>query len=112
MRLPAVERGRQVKVERNKKGALVVSAAALLAVTLALAGRIAGRIGITDPRVRVESRLAGEKREKDRARAEHYRVVERGLLPAGYSRARQPGTLVQLGSNHFPFMRSVACKST
>ena len=61
----------------RQKQLLALSAGALLIVAVSLTSRIAGRIGVTDPRVRVETQTtaagAGD------ARQQRYQVVERAM---------------------------------
>jgi hypothetical protein len=72
----SLDEGNGMKRFRQKQ-LLALSAGALLVVALSLASRIAGRIGVTDPRVRVEMQTmaaaAGD------ARQQRYQVVERAM---------------------------------
>ncbi len=69
-------KGFRINVGRNATPALVVSVTALLVVAVSLASGITGRVGVTDPRVRVET-LAAE--GSGVARGQRYQVMQSAM---------------------------------
>lgn len=70
-------KGFRINVGRNATPALVVSVTALFVVAVSLASGVVGRIGVTDPRVRVETLTAAE--GAGAARGQRYRVVRNAM---------------------------------
>ena len=70
-------RGESVKLQLENRGVILVISGALLVIAISFAVRISGRTGITDPHVRVETRIKGKGNAGESGRHYGYKSVER-----------------------------------